>query len=178
MAPGDKSNEMEHGGLEHGGLEHSSDEYHSSLNGYDSHSGYESWPVASPSFGSDADEYGQFSHFVVTSTVAEQHEENQMGAEGANEVGVVRSLFQQAADVIATTLPYEAVELWAQRLGKQMPDEVQLALMKASFPVDKNLIRHYAYLSRETKGYNTFCDLNPGRERERFIVEDCMQIGE
>ena len=74
-------------------------------------------------------------------------------------MGVVRSLLDQAADMISSTFPYEAVELWAQRIGKGMTDEVQLALMKASFPVDKDLIRHYAYLSRKTDDYDSFSDL-------------------
>ena len=94
------------------------------------------------------------------------------------EMGVVRSLLHQAADMISSTFPYEAVELWAQRIGKGMTDEVQLALMKASFPVDKDLIRHYAYLSRKTDNYDPFSDLRPGRgQTEQMVVKDPLQIG-
>ena len=98
------------------------------------------------------------------------------------EMGVVRSLLHQAADMISSTFPYEAVELWAQRIGKGMPDEVQLALMKASFRVDKDLIRHYAYLSRKTDDYDPFSDLRPGRgqtayQTEEMVVKDPLQIG-
>ena len=100
----------------------------------------------------------------------------------SSDKGVVISLSQQAANVIGARLPYEAVELWGQRLGKKMADEVQLAVMKASFPVDKGLIRRYAYLSRKT-GYHKLSDLfqQPTRSTRRtgkFAVEDAMQIGE
>jgi hypothetical protein len=113
-----------------------------------------------------------------------QHDEMTVEEETENppmDVGGVRSLMQQAADKISSTFPYEAVELWAQRIGKTMPDEVQLSLMKSSFPLDKNLIRHYAYLSRkEDPGlYRPFADLTAerGYEEKQMIVKDPIQIG-
>ena len=97
--------------------------------------------------------------------------------------GVVSSLFHQAANFVGSRLPFEAVELWAQRIDKKMSDEVQLAVMKASFPVDKGLIRRYAYVSSKASGYDGFFDLLLQREEstqqtDRFVVKDAMQIGE
>ena len=96
-----------------------------------------------------------------------------------NGMGVqVPSLFQIGTNAVATTLPYEAVEYTAQRLSKPMPDETQLAIMKASFPVDKSLIRHYAYLYRLRKKEEDLSDLQPGGDDTRFIVKDPVEIGE
>ena len=95
---------------------------------------------------------------------------------------VVSSLSQQAANVIGARLPFEAVEQCARRLGKKLADEVQLAVMKASFPVDKGLIRRYAYLSRKS-GDDRFSNMvisqpKLRRHRKKFAVENAMQIGE
>ena len=125
--------------------------------------------------------YQTDSDMDVTGSLLEKKEPEAM----SRDKGVVSSLSFQAANVIGSRLPFEAVELWAQRLGKKMADEVQLAVMKASFPVDKGLIRRYAYLSRKTSGYGKFSDLfqQPTRitmhtDNLEFAVEDAMQIGE
>ena len=135
----------------------------------DSDRGY----MASPTYQTDPD-------MDVTCSLLEKKEPEAM----SRDKGVVSSLSFQAANVIGARLPFEAVELWAQRLGKKMADEVQLAVMKASFPVDKGLVRRYAYLSRKTSGYGKFSDLfqQPTRTRMQtdnleFAVEDVMQIG-
>ncbi|XP_062508756.1 uncharacterized protein LOC134184992 isoform X2 [Corticium candelabrum] len=129
--------------------------------------------MASPTYQTDPD-------MDVTCSLLEKKEPEAM----SRDKGVVSSLSFQAANVIGARLPFEAVELWAQRLGKKMADEVQLAVMKASFPVDKGLVRRYAYLSRKTSGYGKFSDLfqQPTRTRMQtdnleFAVEDVMQIG-
>ena len=111
-----------------------------------------------------------------------EKKEPEIRAAMSSDKGVVSSLFQQAANVIGARLPFEAVELWAQRLGKKMADEVQLAIMKASFPVDKGLIRRCAYLSRITFGNNEFSYLfqqpTGHTGNHEFAVEDAIQIGE
>ena len=131
--------------------------------------------MASPTYQSDPD-------MEVTGSLLEKKEPEAM----SRDKGVISSLSYQAANVIGARLPFEAVELWAQRLGKKMADEVQLAVMKASFPVDKGLIRRYTYLSRTPfSGYNEFSDLfqQPTKitrhtDNLEFAVEDAMQIGE
>ena len=59
------------------------------------------------------------------------------------------TLFQTACNVVGGSQPYELVEIYHNRVAP-VPEEVQLAIMKAAFPCDKEIIRQYTYLARKT----------------------------
>lgn len=95
------------------------------------------------------------------------------GTPGRAPPGSVDSLFYLAAEAVASTQPFEAVEMY-DRLVRPVPDEVQLVVMKAAFPVDKQHILQIAYLSRK----RSKCS-NPTWKAlvEKSEVEKSMQIG-
>lgn len=74
-------------------------------------------------------------------------------------------LFGLAVDVVACSQPFEA-----HRLVRPIPEEVQLAVMKASFPTDRQQMMQVADLSGEISS-------NLSLILESVLVTESMQIG-
>ena len=83
-------------------------------------------------------------------------------------------LFELAADVVSSKIPFKTVEQYRRRCGRKVPEKVIFAIIRKAFPTDEDMVGLCASLSRPYFDSDEFyCESN----NSEIIVKDVMQTG-
>ena len=101
----------------------------------------------------------------------EEPSEDEAPSQVASGNSAVQTLRDAALKVTAEMLPFEFVEIFSNHV-KRVPDNIQLDIIRASFPQKKAIYSQYAHLSRK----RPFFEKDYGSQ-SKWQVKEGKQIG-